>query len=662
MELSKKEIKKMDSKDIFKLMLPIINDIYQQSKDIGISEQQYYDLALVEITNSKKTFNENISYTDFIKNKILSALSEQIGTLITNQETQVRIIDNYISQKFTEVNNYKDSIKYLTQLTTFFEKYDIIPHPELITELVNKNELFTQIIELIIRKFHSQITSGKLETIFDNSSLILIIETYCMLKNIKINEVDDYNNDSYDYETKDSVRHYLKEIGRIPMLSVEKEREVAKQVAKGDTQAKQLLIESNLRLVVSMAKKYVGRGLPFLDLIQEGNLGLMKAADRYDVNRGFRFSTYATWWIKQAIIKAIKNNGRNIRIPVYMQEDIQLYRRIVNKLEIKLNRQPTIKEIADEMKLPISRVTKLYNLQSDTVSINTLIGDDSDSELEDLIPASEENPEDIAMNNSLKYEIRKLFDDCHLKEKEISVIMLRYGFNDKKPMTLEEIGKKLHITRERVRQIESGAIKKLKNPKYIKAFVAYMQNPDKALESLQSSRNERKKADTSTNTVSTIDLAHNISSSIKTEEPAKQNPKPEAVLIENKLIEQQSTITEIELIPLIQENNDIKKEDYIKMLELLRTSTFNQIMSILTTKEAIIIALRLGYINEKIFSTKSIADFLGIEEKEVIETTKKVLLVYKESINNFLDDAIAVATDQAGQERVLSMKNSTSQI
>lgn len=291
-----------------------------------------------------------------------------------------------------------------------------------------------------------------------------------------------------EFETTDSVRVYLSEIGKIPLLSVQQERELAYKVAQGDSKARNLFIESNLRLVVSIARKYLNRGLPFLDLIQEGNLGLMIAVDKYDGEKGYRFSTYAVCWIRQYVRMAIINKGRNIRIPAYMYEKMGAYKRTMTNLEVKLNRQPTISEIANEMGVSISEVTKLHKLQSDTVSLNTLIGDDEDTELENFIFSSEEMPEDLAIAETVQYQVRKLFKDCNLKEKEIGVLMLRYGFNGRRPMTLKQVGKEYNFTRERARQIEASALKKIRSSKSIEEFADYMCYPEESLENIEEIR------------------------------------------------------------------------------------------------------------------------------------------------------------------------------
>ena len=838
MELSLEKIQQLSAEEIYEFLLPTINNIYKSYSYVDISHQDYYELVLEEIANSKNIYTGSTSYSNFIKTKIKTSLSEHIKKLIHDSSTSFKIINDYINQEFSEISNYKDSIKYFKKLDNFFKTYDYLPNLDLLIKLINKNNVFINMIESIFKHYNLQIISGNCEKIFNNTSLILAIDVYCMLNNIEIKQENTEEVEIIDeFETTNSVNMYLREIGRIPLLSEQQEKELAQKVAQGDSKAKDLFIESNLRLVVSIAKKYLNRGLSFSDLIQEGNLGLMKAVDKYDVDKGYKFSTYATYWITQTITNAILNKGRNVRIPAHIYAQVNAYKKTVVKLEDKLSRQPTIDEIAKEMRISISEANKLYKLQSDTVSIDTLVGDDRDTELEYFIPVSEKTPEDEVIDNTLSYYIKKLFEDCNLNEMEREILILRYGLDDRQPMTLEQIGKKYNCSHEWIRQLEKRILQKIRNSEHVKELAVYIQSSGKYLESGKNKKKaptakvvdnaishyiniEKIFEDCNLNEIETkililryglddrqpmtleqIGKKYNFSrewirqlekralqkiknsehfdkfdayikssgnslesrkrmskTNLKGSKKAKDKknnrmPKLQTIyqyfdnytreqvdemltkltdeeielvrlrygddldnpvstkltrgqvnkfyrtliskmkkLLENpnmkinprksrkkesvvsvieatleQIFEEPAPITETfeineelegnlileseeELISDIKNDkasNDITKDDCVKMLKLLRTPTFAEMMNMLSVKEAIIISLKLGYVDEKYFSTEAIAQFLGIEEEEVIETTKKVLVLYKDTINQFIDNAIDIVTAQS---------------
>ena len=262
---------------------------------------------------------------------------------------------------------------------------------------------------------------------------------------------------------EDPVRMYLKEIGKVPLLSAEEEIDLAKRMADGDEEAKKRLAEANLRLVVSIAKRYVGRGMLFLDLIQEGNLGLIKAVEKFDYQKGFKFSTYATWWIRQAITRAIADQARTIRIPVHMVETINKLIRVSRQLLQELGREPTPEEIAAELDMPVDRVREILKISQEPVSLETPIGEEEDSHLGDFI--QDDNvpvPAEAAAQTLLKEQLDEVLST--LTEREQKVLRLRFGMSDGRARTLEEVGKEFDVTRERIRQIEAKALRKLRHP------------------------------------------------------------------------------------------------------------------------------------------------------------------------------------------------------
>lgn len=288
-------------------------------------------------------------------------------------------------------------------------------------------------------------------------------------------ELLDDNTLTKDLTINDPVRMYLKEIGQIKLLTTEEELELADRIIAGDEQAKTILAEANLRLVVSIAKRYVGRGMLFLDLIQEGNIGLMKAVEKFDVGKGFKFSTYATWWIRQAITRAIADQARTIRVPVHMVETINKLARIQRQLTLELNREPTEEELAKKMNTSVEKIREIYKISQEPVSLETPIGEEDDSHLGDFIKDEHNmSPEDFTTNELLKDEIDDIL--LTLTEREEKVIRLRFGLEDGKARTLEEVGQMFGVTRERIRQIEAKALRKLRHPSRSRKLRDYLDN------------------------------------------------------------------------------------------------------------------------------------------------------------------------------------------
>ena len=334
-----------------------------------------------------------------------------------------------------------------------------------------------------------EITDVLDELDFDTDQLASIISS-CEQLNIEIVDdsvADDVLNDndlnmSDDLEMTlstegiaidDPVKIYLKEIGRVPLLSPDEETELAKRMAEGDSYAKKRLAEANLRLVVSIAKKYVGRGMQFLDLIQEGNLGLLKAVEKFDYTKGFKFSTYATWWIRQAITRAIADQARTIRIPVHMVETITKVKKVSSQLLHETGHDPSAEEIADKLEMPAERVREIMRIAQDPVSLETPIGEEEDSHLGDFIPDDDAPaPADAASLMLLKEQLNEVLST--LTDREAKVLRLRFGLEDGRSRTLEEVGKEFDVTRERIRQIEAKALRKLRHPsrsKKVKDFL-----------------------------------------------------------------------------------------------------------------------------------------------------------------------------------------------
>ena len=341
---------------------------------------------------------------------------------------------------------------------------------EIILEYQPKGRISTE--ELMDRIERHKLSAEQLDVIYDNlnKSKIEVVDSY---------QVDEKTKDlllqlEKEISMDDPVKVYLKDIGKVPLLTTDEEAELAEKMMNGDESAKRRLSEANLRLVVSIAKRYVGRGMHLLDLIQEGNLGLMKAVDKFDYTKGFKFSTYATWWIRQAITRAIADQARTIRIPVHMVETINKVVKIHRQLLQDLGREPTPEEIAENMGVSVDKVVEIQKIAQDPVSLETPIGEEEDSNLGTFI--EDENalsPSDVVASSMLKQQLISTLDT--LTPREEKVLRLRYGIDDGRPRTLEEVGKEFNVTRERIRQIEAKALRKLRHPSRSKKLKEYLE-------------------------------------------------------------------------------------------------------------------------------------------------------------------------------------------
>lgn len=405
------------------------------------------------------------------------------------------VINNLIDKGFKECKSYNDSIENLKTIEKIFKKLNYIPNPDITIKLIDENLLLSETIKIIVNNDLDIITKGEINKIFDNDTIILIIESYCMMNNIKIQEYEEDNKEfeeniiNYEGENIDIVKLYLNEISRRKLLTLDEEIKLTKRIKDGDEEAKKIFIESNLRLVVSVARKHLNQGLSFLDLIQEGNIGLMKAVDKFDSSKGYRFSTYATWWIRQGITRAISNKSRNVRIPVYLHRRINKFNKAAKELEMKYGREAKIEEIANELKISVKYAQEIYQYKNDSISINLLVGDDKDNELGNIISSKNIGPDEQAMTDLMKFQVKQLLEKCNLKPIEKEVILLRFGFNDT-PMTLGEIGNIYNISRQRVSQIEASALMKLRKYKNITDFAGYMENPKEAINNIEIYRKE----------------------------------------------------------------------------------------------------------------------------------------------------------------------------
>ncbi|MBQ2311496.1 MAG: RNA polymerase sigma factor RpoD [Firmicutes bacterium] len=371
-----------------------------------------------------------------------------------------------------------DDDKKMEQIAAFLEKAkkDGVVSEYEIDELVGEYELEQSSRDTIIETLEAsgvEVTGAVAEEDFEDL-LDLDADEEEFEDIVKDAEEDNFEDIEKNMAIDDPVRMYLKEIGKVSLLTADEELELAKRMEEGDEEAKKKLCEANLRLVVSIAKRYVGRGMQFLDLIQEGNLGLIKAVDKFDWHKGFKFSTYATWWIRQAITRSIADQARTIRIPVHMVETINKQIRITRQLLQELGRDPSPEEIAKEMEIPVEKVREISKIAQEPVSLETPIGEEEDSHLGDFIPDEDvPSPADAAAFSMLKDQLNEVL--ATLTDREQEVLRLRFGLDDGRQRTLEEVGQQFNVTRERIRQIEAKALRKLRHPNRSRRLKDYLE-------------------------------------------------------------------------------------------------------------------------------------------------------------------------------------------
>ena len=386
-------------------------------------------------------------------------MSKKIGEEMENQEKLEEMKDVKVEKKYEKLDAEK-----VQEIVKKAKAKGKITYEELAKELENTNP---DQIDKVFDAFEEMGVNILNDDFEDEPDIDDLKE----VENLKLDEITETSYEGISVD--DPVRMYLREIGKIPLLSYDKELELAKRILEGDEEAKQELAEANLRLVVSIAKKYVGRGMLFLDLIQEGNMGLIKAVEKFDYTKGFKFSTYATWWIRQAITRAIADQARTIRIPVHMVETINRLIRTSRHLLQQLGREPTPEEIAKEMDMSVEKVMEIQKIAQDPVSLETPIGEEDDSHLGDFIQDEDSPaPQDAASYTLLREQLEEVMKT--LTPREAKVLRLRFGLDDGKARTLEEVGKEFDVTRERIRQIEAKALRKLRHPSRSKKLRDYM--------------------------------------------------------------------------------------------------------------------------------------------------------------------------------------------
>ena len=738
---------KLDESKIFTSLCSYFNSMYSSFYFIFMNRDEYNEFVIRKIREKivlDYNNQESELYND-IKKSIKEQVPKFIENLLNNEESLYLLLDKYIYVSFENTYDYSNSNINLDNFCLFLNEIKYIPTKNLIVKLIKENSIFKETIENIVNHDKKDIFISKRNYLNINHLKKMIIDIYININDITVDNIDISNeendtldnkkinkimtnkkttsnkktvnsdnkrnkdkldksenhNDSGESEIYDTFNSYIKDINQYQLLTEDEEIQLSKIIkhSKKDSleyiEAKTKFINSNLRLVVSIAKKYRNKDLSIMDLVQEGNIGLITAIDKFDPDKGYRFSTYAIWWIKQAILKSILEKGNIIRIPNHLYGQVSDYKKAINTFKHKYNRDPREDEIINELGYTKDQIEKLENLPLNLISLNSLIGDDNDTELQNLIPIDDINLD----QNLVMLEMNKLLNE-NFDEKTAYVLKSRFGLGDGEIKTLDSIAKQLNLTRERVRQIEAKALNKIRKSKILSyKFSLLTDNPldvpkilkydikelhkDKSLD-----QNGRKNVDVKRMKLKTIyeylaeytkeeindviksldndekellkkrygnDLNNPVSCKIdkKTQKDFYGILIPKIKRLLNKNRMQKETLSNkldkqsIEL----QEKNEheeiiIKKEDVAKLLSMITNSSYESLTRNLSPKDAIIVGLKLGYIDGKYFSTKSIANFLNISEEEVRKSVKNALEFYKENMLNNIDDLTDTASDK----------------
>lgn len=718
MEKNIDEIKNMTQHQLETLLNPFIEKERLKYNYINLPQSIYLS-KLKEIEDTMDFSDGKIDIESMIKN----CSKRYIVDTLEEENQAIKVVSNFIKKNIKPQNKYQDNIISFEKIVNFFHDFNCFPPPNLLIELIDKNDTLNKILQDVVENNLEILQKYDIDSKFSDDISKNFIELYCLKNNIEIKKDDDIQEEDYTefitditntVYTDDSVKMYLQEIHK-PILTKEQEKSLALRIRNGDEKAKELFIERNLRLVIKVARKYTGHGISFLDLIQEGNLGLIKAVDKFDVTKGYKFSTYAICWIRQSIQRSLGDKSRNIRLPVHLYEKVKKYELLKKELSLKFNREPTFEELSKKMRVSIDAIYKYERLEHDTISLNMIVGDE-DSELEDFISLSTESIDNQFIEENLKDVIENLLKNSNLTTKEIDILKLRFGIGTNDPKTLEETGKIYGVSRERIRQIQEKALKKIRRSYNVKELAIYMDNPKEAQKNIDRYRlkyqqqslqkiklKDRKESELKmemqektkrkskdnlyeyfsdyskpevSKVISRLDedeleLLHkrygdNLLEPVKNDIDADEKkviisniiPRIQRMLEGKKVRRRknnqkpQSTIVEEKTEETVQPQNSLNKEDYKQILGIFHNPEFLEMTKKKPLDECLIMSLKLGYFQEKCFSTDAIADFLDVDKEYVINVTKQGLTSYKEKLNQMIDEAIIKETSDNKQPYV----------
>lgn len=675
----------MTDDEVFSSLLPTIKNIYKAFKYTGISFDDYSDIVLDEISEMDGKVEETV-----FKNKLKKRMNNEVSKMLTDSDTASRIISSYLDVKVPKVDSYESAMKAFKKLDSFFSKYDFFMGRELLIDLLSNNEKFSSMTSYILKEKEKDIALGKSEDIFDSDFLIYTVKTYFELHGMPIKErKEEIDMIGFDSSSDlDIVSLYINELNA-PLLSEDEEKALLVKIKQGDMEAREKFIESNLRLVVSVAKKFLGRGVPFLDLVQEGNLGLMKAIDKFDLSYDVRFSTYAVYRIKMFVSRAIADQSRNIRVPISRQDELYSYMTKIDNLEKKFGMNLSVDEISMMLGKSVDKIRELESLKNDTVSINALVGKDNDTELGEFLSTSE-SIEDEVIDSFLPEQIMELLKKSKLSEREKDVLLSRFGIGRSHVWQLKELSKKYGVSKAWIGQVELNALEKLRHLKSIEQFSVYMDNPDLALRNLEEFRKkpekrERRKTgkrgsllksiyeyfdDFSREDVDSVlddlnefdknlvflrygeDLDNPVSTTLFGEEETKKFYGALVPRMRKKLYALQEEAkpnnkNNIKQDVFLTESlvTELNRDEYTKLIQILKKPDVIGVMTGLSMKEKIIVSLRLGYVDGKHFSVDAISEFLGLSNHDIIKTSVEFMTKHSDKVDSILNKAMDFAFD-----------------
>lgn len=673
MSLTYDNYSEMSTDELFEKLLPTIKSIYKSYEYTGISFDEYSDIVIKVLAKSRPSSD----FLSYVKNDIKKEVDLEVGKLLTDGDRSIDVISQYIEKQLPGVSNYEDSVRAFRKLDAFFKKYDFVLDVNSLSKLIEGNDKFLAMINYAFDEKRADIVKGNSNEVFDNNFLIFSILTYCDLKDIKVEENVEVLNadDFYDTNSKDldTLKLYLNDIGRIPLLTAEDEKELAYKISLGDMAARSKFIESNLRLVVKVAKKYRNYGLPFMDLIQEGNCGLMRAVERFDGTMGVKFSTYAMYYISVAMSRAIANDSRTIRIPANKFETLRKYKAAVDDLQKKYCKNFSVEEIAQLLGKSVPYVKEMEELCKEPVSLNAFVSYDGDSELESFIPNDDKSVDEQVVLNNLPSELSEFFNSCKLSERHKMVLLLRFGILDGHLWTLEEIGKKYGVSRESIRQSEIRALKLIRKSKDIEKFSVYLDNPDKALVKLKEFRDleEKKKRKkkvypktgkkgkylqsiyeyfdefdkmTIDSVISTLnpderslltlrygdDLENPVSHGLSKRDASRfygslmprMRKKLESMNFPSTLEKEEKDEDDVvDNVSYLNDEvticNDFNRTDYIKLINIIKVPEYKLVINELGVKTTMIMSIYFGLVDGKQFSIEAISKFFNTTPNDV---------------------------------------------